>query len=131
MANCSVDNFVCGGDGKTDAQLSANPDKYVLLQDDKHIFPAGNVIWVTDQSTVQKAGPDYMATIVKVQKGLTLPVIQELNARVDVDKHVVAVNHDHYFNFRLDLDVDGPVNSFVTDRLVTKMLPPDSPRRSI
>jgi glycine betaine/choline ABC-type transport system substrate-binding protein len=70
----------------SDAQLSANPDKYVLLQDDKGIFPSGNVIWVTDQSTVQKAGPDYMATIQKVQKGLTLPVMQELNARVDIDK---------------------------------------------
>jgi glycine betaine/choline ABC-type transport system substrate-binding protein len=70
----------------SDAQLSANPDKYVLLEDDKGIFPSGNVIWVTDQSTVQKAGPDYMATIEKVQKGLTLPVMQELNARVDVDK---------------------------------------------
>jgi glycine betaine/choline ABC-type transport system substrate-binding protein len=70
----------------SDAQLSANPDKYVLLEDDKGIFPAGNVIWVTDQATVQKAGADYAATIEKVQKGLTLPVIQELNARVDVDK---------------------------------------------
>jgi glycine betaine/choline ABC-type transport system substrate-binding protein len=70
----------------SDAQLSANPDKYVLLEDDKGIFPSGNVIWVTDQSTVQKAGPDYMATIEKVQQGLTLPVMQELNARVDVDK---------------------------------------------
>jgi glycine betaine/choline ABC-type transport system substrate-binding protein len=70
----------------SDAQLSSNPDKYVLLEDDKGIFPSGNVIWVTDQSTVQKAGPDYQATIEKVQKGLTLPVIQELNARVDVDK---------------------------------------------
>ncbi|HEY1236815.1 MAG TPA: glycine betaine ABC transporter substrate-binding protein [Solirubrobacterales bacterium] len=70
----------------SDAQLSANPDKYVLLQDDKGIFPSGNVIWVTDQSTVQKAGPDYMATIQKVQQGLTLPVMQELNARVDIDK---------------------------------------------
>lgn len=48
-----------------------------------------------------------------------------------VDKHIVAVNHDHYFNFRLDLDVDGPANSFVTDQLVTKTLPPDHPRRSI
>jgi primary-amine oxidase len=48
-----------------------------------------------------------------------------------VDRHVVAVNHDHYFNFRLDLDVDGPTNSFVADRLVTKTLPPDNPRRSI
>jgi glycine betaine/choline ABC-type transport system substrate-binding protein len=70
----------------SDAQLSSNPDKYVLLEDDKGIFPSGNVIWVTDQSTVQKAGPDYQATIEKVQKGLTLPVMQELNARVDVDK---------------------------------------------
>jgi glycine betaine/choline ABC-type transport system substrate-binding protein len=70
----------------SDAQLAANPDKYVLLQDDKGIFPSGNVIWVTDQSTVQKAGPDYQATIEKVQKGLTLPVMQELNARVDIDK---------------------------------------------
>src|SRR5215208_1188786 len=26
----------------SDAQLFANPDKYTLLQDDKHIFPAGN-----------------------------------------------------------------------------------------
>jgi glycine betaine/choline ABC-type transport system substrate-binding protein len=70
----------------SDAQLSANPDKYVLLEDDKGIFPAGNVIWVTDQSTVQQAGPDYAATIEKVQRGLTLPVMQELNARVDIDK---------------------------------------------
>jgi glycine betaine/choline ABC-type transport system substrate-binding protein len=70
----------------SDAQLSANPDKYVLLEDDMGIFPAGNVIWVTDQATVDRAGPDYMATIVKVQAGLTLPVMQELNARVDIDK---------------------------------------------
>ncbi len=80
----------------SDAQLSANPDKYVLLQDDKGIFPAGNVIWVTDQSTVQKAGPDYQATIEKVQKGLTLPVMQELNARVDIDKQDPAAVATEY-----------------------------------
>jgi primary-amine oxidase len=48
-----------------------------------------------------------------------------------VDKHIVAVNHDHYFNFRLDVDIDGPTNSFVTDRLATQTLSQDSPRRSI
>jgi glycine betaine/choline ABC-type transport system substrate-binding protein len=80
----------------SDAQLSANPDKYTLLQDDKGIFPSGNVIWVTDQSTVQKEGPDYMATIEKVQKGLTLPVIQELNARVDIDKQDPAAVATEY-----------------------------------
>jgi glycine betaine/choline ABC-type transport system substrate-binding protein len=80
----------------SDAQLFANPDKYTLLQDDKHIFPAGNAVWVTDQSTVQKAGPDYQATIEKVQKGLTLPVIKELNARVDIDKQDPAAVATQY-----------------------------------
>jgi glycine betaine/choline ABC-type transport system substrate-binding protein len=80
----------------SDAQLFANPDKYTLLEDDKGIFPAGNPIWVTDQSTAQKAGPDYMATIVKVQKGLTNPVMQELNARVDIDKQEPAAVATQY-----------------------------------
>jgi primary-amine oxidase len=48
-----------------------------------------------------------------------------------VAENVVAVNHDHYFNFRLDLDVDGPVNSFQRDRLVTERLPDAHPRRSV
>jgi primary-amine oxidase len=44
---------------------------------------------------------------------------------------MVAVNHDHYFNFRLDLDVDGRENNFIIDRLETKMLPAEHPRRSV
>ena len=48
-----------------------------------------------------------------------------------VAEHLVAVNHDHYFSFRLDLDVDGVDNSLVLDRLETQMLPADHPRRSI
>jgi glycine betaine/choline ABC-type transport system substrate-binding protein len=70
----------------SDAQLFADPDKYTILEDDRGIFPATNPIWVTEQSVVDEAGPDYQATIEKVQEGLTLPVIQELNARVDIDK---------------------------------------------
>ncbi len=43
----------------TDPQLSAESDKFVILEDDKHVFPAGNVIFVTKKSTTEKAGPDY------------------------------------------------------------------------
>jgi osmoprotectant transport system substrate-binding protein len=70
----------------TDPQLSAEKDKFVILEDDKHVFPAGNVIFVSKKSTVEKAGPDYEKTIVQVQKGLTLPVMQELDARVELEK---------------------------------------------
>jgi osmoprotectant transport system substrate-binding protein len=70
----------------TDPQLSAESDKFVILEDDKEVFPAGNVIFVTAKSVVEKAGTDYEKTIVDVQKGLTLPVMQELNARVELEK---------------------------------------------
>ncbi|MGW8282130.1 MAG: copper amine oxidase, partial [Gemmatimonadota bacterium] len=48
-----------------------------------------------------------------------------------VAPHIVAVNHDHYFNYRLDLDVDGTRNDFLVDRLRPVTLPDDNPRRSI
>jgi osmoprotectant transport system substrate-binding protein len=70
----------------TDPQLAAESDKFVILEDDKEVFPAGNVIFVTDKAVVAKAGPDYEKTIVQVQEGLTLPVMQELNARVELEK---------------------------------------------
>jgi glycine betaine/choline ABC-type transport system substrate-binding protein len=69
----------------SDGQL-ANSDKYTLLEDDKGVRPAGNVIFISDAKVAEDAGPDYQATIEKVQEGLTLEVMQELNARVDVDK---------------------------------------------
>ena len=48
-----------------------------------------------------------------------------------VAPNLVAVNHDHYFNFRLDIDVDGPGNSFNHDVYRPTRLPADSARRSI
>jgi osmoprotectant transport system substrate-binding protein len=70
----------------TDPQLSAESDKYVILEDDKEVFPAGNIIFVTDQKVAEEAGPDYEETILQVQEGLTLKVMQELDARVELEK---------------------------------------------
>jgi len=48
-----------------------------------------------------------------------------------VDKGIEAINHDHFFSFRFDIDVDGPKNSFIVDRLVPQQLPPGQSRKSI
>jgi len=70
----------------TDPQLSAESDKFVILEDDKHVFPAGNVIFVTKKSVAEEAGPDYEKTILAVQEGLDLKTVQELDARVELEK---------------------------------------------
>jgi glycine betaine/choline ABC-type transport system substrate-binding protein len=69
----------------TDAQLSTRKD-VITLVDDKHVFPPGNVTFVARKDVVDKAGPDMQKTIQLVQQGLTLKVMRELNARVDVDR---------------------------------------------
>jgi osmoprotectant transport system substrate-binding protein len=70
----------------TDPQLSAEKDKFVILEDDKEVFPAGNVIFVTKKAVAEEAGPDYEKTILQVQEGLDLKVVQELDARVELEK---------------------------------------------
>jgi glycine betaine/choline ABC-type transport system substrate-binding protein len=79
----------------SDAML-ANSNKYTILEDDKGLIPAGNVIFIASKKVADEAGPDFGATIEKVQGNLTLPVIQELNSRVDIDKQEPAkVAHDY------------------------------------
>jgi glycine betaine/choline ABC-type transport system substrate-binding protein len=69
----------------TDAQLSTRDD-VVTLEDDKKVFPPGNVTFVASKKTADAAGPDLKETVENVQQGLTERVMQELNARVDVDR---------------------------------------------
>jgi len=72
----------------TDPQLFAQSDQYVILEDDQNVFPAaGNPAFVTDEATVDQAGADYQETIELVQEGLTAEAIQELSARVDIDRN--------------------------------------------
>ena len=69
----------------TDAQLFVSDD-YVILEDDQGLLPAGNVLFVARTETVDEAGPDFGDVVESVQSNLTLEVMQELNARVDIDK---------------------------------------------
>jgi primary-amine oxidase len=43
----------------------------------------------------------------------------------------VGVDHDHFFSFRLDFDVDGTSNSFVREKLQLQRLPATSLRKSV
>ena len=43
----------------------------------------------------------------------------------------VGVHHDHFFSFRLDLDVDGAANTLIRDRITPQPVSGDSLRRSL
>jgi osmoprotectant transport system substrate-binding protein len=68
----------------TDPQI--NREKEVLLEDDKGMFPPYNSTLVMKQETADEAGPDLAKTIDLLQEQLTDENMQELNARVDLDK---------------------------------------------
>jgi osmoprotectant transport system substrate-binding protein len=59
---------------------------FVLLEDDKGMFPPYNSTLVVRNDVIDEAGPDLEKTVDLVNKDLTDEVMQELNARVDIDK---------------------------------------------
>ncbi len=68
----------------TEGRLVAEKNKFAALEDDRHLFPAANAMLVTSRKVVSEAGPEFEQTIVAAQKGLSLPVIQKLDAKVEV-----------------------------------------------
>ena len=68
----------------TDPQIQREHE--VLLEDDKGMFPPYNSTLVMKQETADEAGPDLAKTIDLLQEQLTDENMQELNARVDLDK---------------------------------------------
>jgi primary-amine oxidase len=77
------------------------------------------------------------ATGIDAVKGVASQSMKDATAEADtrygtlIAPGLVAPFHSHYFNFRLDLDIDGTANDFMRERLVQKALPKGSPRRSI
>lgn len=68
----------------TDGPLST--DKYVVLDDDKSLFPPYNISFTVRDAVAEKLGTDGQAVVTNVQKYMTEEIMQELNARVDIDK---------------------------------------------
>ncbi len=68
----------------TDPQIKRN--KEVLLKDDKGMFPPYNPTLLMKTATADKAGADLPKVIDQIQKPLTDDAMQELDARVDLDK---------------------------------------------
>jgi glycine betaine/choline ABC-type transport system substrate-binding protein len=82
----------------TDGPLSSG--KYVILDDDKSIFPPYNISFTVRAPAAKKLGPDGQKVITDVQRYMTEPIMQELNARVDIDKEEpAAVAADYLKNF--------------------------------
>jgi glycine betaine/choline ABC-type transport system substrate-binding protein/ABC-type proline/glycine betaine transport system permease subunit len=78
----------------TDGQIKA--DNLVLLKDDRQLFPPYNATLLAKTSVAAAAGPDFAKTVNLVTAGLTLPVMQELNSRVDLDKEKPAAVATQY-----------------------------------
>ncbi|MDX6707652.1 MAG: osmoprotectant transport system substrate-binding protein opuBD [Solirubrobacteraceae bacterium] len=82
----------------TDGPLSSG--KYVVLDDDKSIFPPYNISFTMRDSAAKKLGASGQKVISDVQKYMTVPIMQELNARFDIDKEEAAtIAADYLKNF--------------------------------
>ena len=69
----------------TDPQIKR--EGFVLLEDDKKMFPPYNsTLLVRNQIAEGDTGQNMQDVVEQVQEGLTAEVMQELNARVDLDK---------------------------------------------
>ncbi len=68
----------------TEGQLSQT-DKFVLLEDDKHVWPPYNLAPIVRNSILEE-NPEIAEVLNKVSASLDTAAVTALNARVDVDK---------------------------------------------
>lgn len=88
----------------SEGRLAGRNTRFVLLEDDQHRLPASNALWLTSQKVIDEAGPDYERAILAAQKGLTLDVMRELNAAIELEgktpgevaaEYLESIDHVH------------------------------------
>jgi primary-amine oxidase len=90
--------------------------------------------WVFQQNGTLRI--DTGASGIEAVKGVNSKTIHDHHAEEDtrngtlIDQNLVAVYHQHIFNFRLDMDVDGQNNSIVEMTPKAQPLNNDGPRKS-
>lgn len=73
----------------TDGELITG--NYTLLKDPRHVFGWGNVVPVVPVKVLDAEGPAFEGTINQVSALLSIPVIRQLNAAVDISGEDPAV----------------------------------------
>ena len=73
----------------TDGQLTSGG--YALLRDPLRMFGWGNVVPVVSAKAIIAEGPVFVATIERVSRLLTTPVMRQLNAAVDISNEDPAL----------------------------------------
>ena len=87
--------------------------------------------WVLNEAGAIRI--DVGASGIDMVKGVAARAMSDASAAKDtasgtlVAPHVVAVNHDHFLSFRLDVDVDGTRNTLLRQKLTVQ--PPESDNR--
>jgi primary-amine oxidase len=78
-----------------------------------------------------------VATGIDATKGVMAASMADPSAEADtatgtlIAPHLVGVNHDHFFGYRIDMDVDGQNNNFQRHKLRAVPQPVDAPRQGI
>lgn len=105
----------------------------------RHITTLGNYDYAVDyvfspqgNITMRVGATGFDAIKSTAAKSLADPAAAEVTKYGSlIAPYTVAPNHEHYFSFRLDLDVDGPKNALVRDTIVPGKIEGSKTRTSL
>lgn len=120
---------------KVSVPAEGRPDTELVVRSASEV---GNYDYLVDYvfHTNGSINIDVIATGIDAVKGAATKHLKDATAAKDtqygslIAPHLVAPNHDHYFNFRLDFDIDGVNNSFVKTDIARGKTPVGSQRKS-